>query len=92
MKKPKIPKFFQQKLNFNFFYDKIAGFSLKLGPRAARCFPRAGPGSPTSELAGYGRARAGTSRSFQKSRAGTGSGRPNVTGSSLLLYILLKLY
>ncbi len=71
--KPKIGK-----LNFNFFYDKIIGFFLKLGPRAARSCLRAGPGSPTFELAGTG-------RSFLGSRAGTGSGRPNVTGYSPLL-------
>jgi hypothetical protein len=41
-------------LNFNFFYDKKAGFFLKLGPRAARCCPRAGPGSPTFKFAGTG--------------------------------------
>jgi hypothetical protein len=64
----KSVNFFNENLNFNFFYDKKAGFFLKLGPRAPRL----------SKL----RARAGTSRSFLKSRAGTGSGRPNVTGSS----------
>ncbi len=42
---------------------------------AVRCCPRAGPGIPTFEFAGTG-------RSFLKSRAGRGSGRPNVTGSS----------
>ncbi len=65
---PKSVNFFNN-LNFNFFYDKKAGFFLKLGPRA-------GPGR-TFELAGTG-------RSFLKSRAGTGSGRPNVTGYSPL--------
>jgi hypothetical protein len=37
-----------------FFYDKKVGFFLKLGPRAARCCPRAGPGSPTFEFVGTG--------------------------------------
>jgi hypothetical protein len=81
MKNPKSVNFFNEKLNFNFFYDKITGFFLKLGPRAARLLNL--------------RARAGRSRSFLKLRAGTGSGRPNVTGSSPLIstyvHILLTL-
>jgi hypothetical protein len=47
MKNPNFLTFFNKKLKFNFFYDKITGVSLKLGPRA-------GPGSPTFELAGAG--------------------------------------
>jgi hypothetical protein len=54
MKNPNFLIFFNKKLKFNFFYDKITGVSLNLGPRAARCCPRAGPGSPTLELAGTG--------------------------------------
>jgi hypothetical protein len=45
MKNTNVINFFYKKLKFNFFYDKITGFFLKLGPRA-------GPGSPTFELAG----------------------------------------
>jgi hypothetical protein len=59
VKNPKSVNFFNENLNFNFFYDKKGRFFLKLGPWA-------GPGSPTFEF------------------AGTGSGRPNVTGSSPL--------
>ncbi len=51
---PKSVNFFNENLNFNFFYDKKPGFFLKLSPRAARCCPRAGPGSPTFEFAGTG--------------------------------------
>jgi hypothetical protein len=76
-KKPISVNFFNENLNFNFFYDKKDGFFLKLGPRATRCCPLAEPGSPTFEFAGTG-------RSFLKSGAGTGSGRPNGTGCSPL--------
>jgi hypothetical protein len=54
MKNPNFLNFFNKKLKSNFFYDKITGVSLKLGPRAVRCCPRAGLGSPTFELAGTG--------------------------------------
>jgi hypothetical protein len=43
----KIPKsvhFFNENLNFNFFYDEKAGFFLKLDPRAARLSDLAGTG------------------------------------------------
>jgi hypothetical protein len=35
-KTPKSVNFYNENLNFNFFYDKKTRFFLKLGPRAAR--------------------------------------------------------
>ncbi len=55
MEKSKIGKCFKWKFEFqSFFKTKKPGFFLKLGSRAARFYPRAGPDSPTFELAGTG--------------------------------------
>jgi hypothetical protein len=82
-KLPNSVKFFNENLNFNLFYDKKVEFFLKLGPRAASCCPRAGPGSPIFEFAGKG----WHGPQFFKITGGHGQRAAKCHGFSPLMYV-----
>ncbi len=58
---PKSVNFFNENLNFNFFYDKKVGFFLKLGPQA---------GQLDFRICGHGRARAAVLKNHGQRAAG----------------------